>query len=579
MEAKQFPGSPGAYDIDRSDPKKCLFSGLFEEHAEAGGRERIFYTYLTPGLHYNQPVLVVAPPDGTDPLMYLEQSPWKELADREQIFLHLLVPGEGGWKTDGSDADYMNRVYMEIQSRKYYVTMQDNIYAAGIGRGAVIAQQAAMKMTSEWSGLAAFGDLDGSAMLNAEVTAAPQNTGASELAVSGDKVQLPVWMAWGSCTDSNAAVRDYWKAQNDASDEPFSSRTADEIYFPRTVCRKSQINEEKTAQVRITSGFHGEPDAALAGAVWDFLRQSRRHRSFGTKALRTYLDPAEYGAVLHSMDIGGFTRIWYEYVPDSVKESGEPAPLVAVMHGRGGSAESFLDLSGMTRVAEERNFIAVFPEACVSQVRPGGLQNLLLWNGMYRGERIDDTEFILAAIADVRSRYPVDPSRIYACGQSSGGMMTASLAMKAPGLFAAVSPWSAVVNPDYPEPLPETVEPQVPFLFLFGDRDWLCVDRRDGELEYHVSKDIAAFLRNLMRIYRLEEEPRRFVCGEISWFVYRNERSVPMLVVGTVKDMTHANYPGESWTAYDEFFCRFSRAEDGTLLYMGRPAVEKEADS
>ena len=45
-----------------------------------------------------------------------------------------------------------------------------------------------------------------------------------------------------------------------------------------------------------------------------------------------------------------------------------------------------------------------------------------------------------------------------------------------------------------------------------------------------------------------------------------------MLTVGTVENMSHANYPRESWIAYDEFFSKFTRAEDGTLLYMGVPA-------
>lgn len=46
-----------------------------------------------------------------------------------------------------------------------------------------------------------------------------------------------------------------------------------------------------------------------------------------------------------------------------------------------------------------------------------------------------------------------------------------------------------------------------------------------------------------------------------------------MLTVGTVENMSHANYPGESWASYDQFFAKFSKLEDGTLLYMGQPAV------
>ena len=573
MEVKTFPAHPGDLEIDHSELRKCLFSGLFEETFEFNGAKRSFYTYLTPGLLYNRPCLVVAPPDGVSALEYLERSPWMALADREKLFLHVMVPQEGGWNLDGSDGDCMNKVYMEIQSRRFYITMQDNIYAAGVGRGAIVAQQAAMKMTSEWSGLATFGEMEEAALLNATVTSEAENTGATELAISAAKVQLPVWMAWGENSGANADVCAYWKAQNDVDPETFACEAADQVWFPRTLCRKSQVNEEKIAQVRVTNRFQGEPDGKLADAVWAFLSQARRHRSFGTKALRNVVDPEPYGAEKHSMEIGGFTRIWYEYVPESVKNSGQPVPLVTVMHGRGGSADTFLDLSGMTRVAEERGFIAIFPEAGVYQQRPGGLRNVLLWNGIYKEERVDDGAFILAAIADARSRYSIDPTRIYACGQSSGGMMTASLALRAPELFAAVSPWSAIVNPEFPDPLPESLEPAVPFMFLFGDKDWLCVDRKNGELEYHVAKDIAAYLKNLMKLYHLEEKPLQYVCGEISWFVYRNAKGVPMLTVGSVKDMTHANYPRESWIAYDEFLCRFSKTEDGTLLYMGEPAV------
>ncbi len=103
----------------------------------------------------------------------------------------------------------------------------------------------------------------------------------------------------------------------------------------------------------------------------------------------------------------------------------------------------------MNRVAEERDFIVVFPESGIYQQRPGGLRNVLLWNGSYKGERLDDVPFVLSMIENVKGRYAIDPTRIYACGQSSGGMMTSELALRAPGVFAAVSTWSAIVDPDH----------------------------------------------------------------------------------------------------------------------------------
>lgn len=569
QEVKHFPADMSVFEVDREDMKKCLVSGLFEETAKVDGKERIFYTYLAPGSVSNSPCLVVAPPDVADVPAWLEDGFWFSFAGEHGLFLHVLVPGEKGWNEDGSDADYMNKVYSAIQSRRGYVTIQDNIYAMGIGGGAVIAQQAVMKMSSEWAGLATFGEMSDAALLNAEVLAGSENTGKTELSINAAKVQVPVWMAWGRNTGMNAAVCAYWKKQNDVDNECFSSFYADEIWFPSVVSKASQVNEEKIAQVRVTNTWGTELDKPLADEVWEFLNKACRHRGYGHKMLRNRIDPEAYGFELKTMEHQGFTRRWYEYVPENVKKSGAAVPLVVCMHGRGGSAETFLSLSGMSRVAEERNFIALFPESGAYQIRPGALRNLLLWNGEYKGERFDDVGFVLRMIEDVKARYAVDATRVYACGQSSGGMMTTALAEAAPQVFAAVSPWSALVNPDQESVLPEKMDPAVPFMFLFGDRDWLCADPENGEMPFKVTKMIADYLKNLIRVYELDEEPATYVCGEITWFVYRNKDRVPMLTVGRVAGMTHANYPRESWIAYDEFLARFSKSEDGELFYMG----------
>lgn len=573
LEVKTFPQDMSGLEVDRTEPRRCLVSGLFAEPVEVNGKARRFYTYIHPGLVYNRPCVVVAPPDDVPVLDYLEHGPWLAFAQEHDVFLHVLIPGPGGWDLDGADADYMDRVYVQVNGRRGYVAMQDNIYAVGVGGGATVAQQAVMKMSSEWSGLATFGDLDPRAALNADATAGGENTGKTELVISAAKVQVPVWMAWGENTGANAEVCAYWKNANDAADDPFANRWADEIYFPSAVCKNSSVNEEKISQVRVTNGFGGTLGGEFLGAVWAFLNAACRHRCFGTKALRSRIAPDAYGFTRRTMELDGWTRTWYEYVPERVKTLGRPVPLVVCMHGRGGTAESFISLADMSRVAEERDFILVYPEAGVYQQRPGALRNLLLWCGEYKGEKIDDVKFVLSVIEDVKARCAVDAGRVYACGQSSGGMMTATLAQKAPRVFAAVAPWSALVDPDHELQLPEAIDPAVPFFFLFGEKDWLCADLEHGELEYHAAHDIAAFLKNLMKIYGLDTTPLTYTCGEICYYVYLNAKRVPMLTVGTVRDMSHANYPGESWASYDQFLAKFSRAEDGTLLYMGQPAI------
>ena len=57
-------------------------------------------------------------------------------------------------------------------------------------------------------------------------------------------------------------------------------------------------------------------------------------------------------------------------------------PLVVCMHGRGGTAETFFDISCLHVVAEARNFIAVFPEAGLHQQKKGGLRNVLLFGNV-----------------------------------------------------------------------------------------------------------------------------------------------------------------------------------------------------
>ena len=237
LEAKTFPKDMSVFEVNRSDAKECFLSGLFEESVKLENGTRSFYTYLKSGLHYNQPCLVVAPPACPSVLNWLEESFWLSFAEEHELFLHILIPEDGAWKFDGSDADYMNKVYVQIQSRQAYVTMQDNIYALGLGDGAIIAQQAVMKMSSEWSGLATFGELNTKAMLNAEALHGSENTGKTELSISAAKVQVPVWMGWQKNTGENAAVCAYWKKQNDAEKEAFSNAFADEIYFPSTVCK------------------------------------------------------------------------------------------------------------------------------------------------------------------------------------------------------------------------------------------------------------------------------------------------------------------------------------------------------
>ena len=98
-------------------------------------------------------------------------------------------------------------------------------------------------------------------------------------------------------------------------------------------------------------------------------------------------------------------------------------PLLIVLHGSGATGETVREQSGMDSVAEAHRFLAAYPDAS------GELFGLSSdWNageccGGAHLDQVNDVAFLRAIIADVSSRLPVDPRRIYIAGFSDGARM------------------------------------------------------------------------------------------------------------------------------------------------------------
>jgi len=576
----ELPEKGADIPVDLQDPGKCGIQGLIRQEVKVQGKVRNFLTYIADDMHYNAPCLVVAPPAKEEPKEFLERSGLAAFADENKVFVSLLEADNGCWDFEGNDADFMNAVYKKVQAREYYVVMQDCIYALGIGDGATIAHQAAMKMASEWSGLATFGACDRSVMKNAG-DSADEESGrqTDELFISGQKCQLPVWMFLKEADRFSMQAAEYWKVQNRVQKRALLDENGTEIYMPETVKRTSKINDDNISQVRITKEYTKEmPNETLLAYMWEYIGAARRHRGYGGKVLRYYRDPLKNGATYHTMVVDGIMREWYEYVPDSVREKNVPVPLMVVMHGRGGNGESFFDITDMSIVAEERQFIALFPTGDFYQVRENGLKNVRIWNGSYEGTPIDSLKFIRMMIENVKQRFLVDAGRIYACGQSSGGWMTSNCAMAASDLFTAVAPWSGVSCPGTGGPFGYKQDTyfetkHVPFCILVGDRDNFFSTEHIPDLENGTEKEpLPQFLKFLIQQFSLDPKPATYCCHPITYYVWKNAKGTPMLKVGIVKDMPHANYAEESRISYDEFLVKFSRNAQGKLEYMGQLA-------
>lgn len=578
MDYNSFWITPPASDeipVDLMAPEKSQLHGLFRQSWKVGDTDRSMVTYLPEGFCHNNRALVVAPPSDADPTAFLDESGLGELADRDKLLIAILEPVDGHWDAAGADAAFMNAAYKKLQSREYYVVMQDCIYAMGFGDGADVAQEAARTMTSEWSGLATFGTL-GETLFQSNVAPeeADAGTQSEEMYISGKRAQLPVWMLFDQETAASARVTAYWNRENRVQPQPVYDAAGTRIYIPVPVKDTWKVNDDNIAQTRITTGFAmSNLSFDLLSRVWEYVGAARRHRGYGDKVLRYFRNPLEHGATYHTMVVDGMYREWYEYVPQRVAQSKQPVPLVCVFHGRGGNGETFFDITDMSLVAEERGFIAVFPTADIYQIRKGGFRGVRLWNGNQNGQPFDSLPFVRAMVADVANRCPVDAERIYACGQSSGGFMASYCAFAASDLFAAVAPWSGLTMPgnagDFAYRNDTAFDHgNVPIQLLVGKQDNFFGTLSAWPLdEQHM---LHRFIRYIIQTFGLREEPEQYTCNPIDYYTWRNQDGVPMLVIGLVEDMPHANYPEESWISYDQFLCKFRKDASGNRYYMGQ---------
>ena len=150
------------------------------------------------------------------------------------------------------------------------------------------------------------------------------------------------------------------------------------------------------------------------------------------------------------VEYAGLDRSYLLHLPDPLPNN--PLPLVVVLHGGGGSAESAAKMTGFDAEADQGGFIVVYPEG-TDRGHPllslFGKPGFLTWNagsccGYAQQNQVDDVGFIRAVVAQVIKDDGADPKRVYATGISNGGMMAYRLACEASDVFAGIAPVSAI---------------------------------------------------------------------------------------------------------------------------------------
>jgi polyhydroxybutyrate depolymerase len=164
-----------------------------------------------------------------------------------------------------------------------------------------------------------------------------------------------------------------------------------------------------------------------------------------TKKFRIVINPESAETASEYLMVGGVNRHYLMVVPSS-KDWAQAFPVVFVFHPKNTDAALIEHGLAFPELAQQRRFIAVFPDGLDHQ-----------WNGgrekaaSAASESSDDVAFVAAILDSVGSRYRIDPKRIYATGISNGAIFCYTLAARMSDRIAAIGPVAGAVGISIPE--------------------------------------------------------------------------------------------------------------------------------
>jgi poly(3-hydroxybutyrate) depolymerase len=147
----------------------------------------------------------------------------------------------------------------------------------------------------------------------------------------------------------------------------------------------------------------------------------------------------------------GQTRTYYLYTGQTMLE--KPAPLIVLLHGSGRNGLSLVEK--WRDLARQEGIIIVGPDAA----------NPANWTAP-----IDGPEFLRNLVADIESKYSVNPSKVYLFGHSSGAFFALIMGLLNTQYYAAVAIHAGALPNGFP-PLVDSAKRKIPIAFISGTND------------------------------------------------------------------------------------------------------------
>jgi len=159
----------------------------------------------------------------------------------------------------------------------------------------------------------------------------------------------------------------------------------------------------------------------------------------------------------------GLTRQYIYYEPENLNEQ---MPLVFVMHGYTGDANSIRNYSEMNDFADQYGFAVCYPRGTVD----GGGNRF--WNVGYAfhpNETVDDVGFLTQLAQYLQQTNGLNPDYTFATGMSNGGEMCYMLACQGYDTFKAVAPVAGMILQDILDEC--DAAPGIPVFEIHGSQD------------------------------------------------------------------------------------------------------------
>lgn len=218
--------------------------------------------------------------------------------------------------------------------------------------------------------------------------------------------------------------------------------------------------QEKNSCVTCYVSDAGLSREALDVAWGRMFAGCRRWRNDDTGVYQPRPDFESLGFAPHVNDTclslpDGIGRTWFEYVPERLRATTDPIPLVLYFHGINCCGLYGAEQSGWAELADRDGFMCVFPDATAE----------MRWNAWGDDRIPTDIDFVMALIERMAEVHPLDRSRIYISGFSMGSMFSNALAYAYPEAFAGVV---ALNGPHMT--LENTLEESAPGMLLFNPK-------------------------------------------------------------------------------------------------------------